>query len=54
MAPGIGTGRWLQRADKLKNPFYGSAMLDCGEELDAASAPPSAAIRPLPKWPHAG
>ena len=34
MAPGIGTGRWLQRAGPLRNPFYGSTMLDCGEELD--------------------
>jgi hypothetical protein len=33
MAPGIGTGRWLQRTGELKNPFYGSAMLDCGEEI---------------------
>ena len=33
MAPGIGTGRWLQRTAELKNPFYGSAMLECGDEL---------------------
>jgi multidrug efflux pump subunit AcrA (membrane-fusion protein) len=33
MAPGIGTGRWLQRSATLKNPFYGSAMLECGEEI---------------------
>lgn len=33
MAPGIGTGRWLQRSTVLKNPFYGSAMLECGEEI---------------------
>jgi Cu(I)/Ag(I) efflux system membrane fusion protein len=33
MAPGIGTGRWLQRSGELKNPFYGSAMLECGEEI---------------------
>ncbi len=33
MAPGIGTGRWLQRSGELKNPFYGSAMPECGEEL---------------------
>lgn len=43
MAPGIGTGRWLQRSGVLKNPFYGSAMLECGEEIDAPSSPPSAA-----------
>jgi len=33
MAPGIGTGRWLQRSAELKNPFYGSAMLQCGDEI---------------------
>jgi len=33
MAPGIGTGRWLQRSDEIRNPFYGSAMPECGEEL---------------------
>lgn len=33
MAPGIGRGRWLQRAADVHNPFYGSAMPDCGEEL---------------------
>lgn len=42
MAPGIGIGRWLQRSGELKNPFYGSAMLECGEEIDAPSVPPSA------------
>ena len=34
MAPGIGTGRWLQRSGEIKNPFYGSAMLECGEEIN--------------------
>jgi Cu(I)/Ag(I) efflux system membrane fusion protein len=38
MAPGIGTGRWLQRSGALKNPFYGSAMPDCGEEVDPEPA----------------
>jgi RND family efflux transporter MFP subunit len=33
MAPGIGRGRWLQHAGGVHNPFYGSAMPDCGEEL---------------------
>ncbi len=37
MAPGIGTGRWLQRSGALKNPFYGSSMLECGDEIDAPS-----------------
>ena len=46
MAPGIGTGRWLQRAGEIKNPFYGAAMPDCGEEVDASPAPekPSAGL----------
>lgn len=34
MAPEIGTGRWLQREAGAKNPFFGSAMLKCGVELD--------------------
>ncbi len=33
MAPVLGKGRWLQRTQPLKNPFFGSAMADCGEEL---------------------
>jgi hypothetical protein len=33
MAPGIGTGRWMQRSGELKNPFYGSSMLRCGDEI---------------------
>ena len=43
MAPGIGTGRWLQRTGEIKNPFYGAAMLECGDEIDAPPAPSSAA-----------
>lgn len=38
MAPKIGEGRWLQRDGDLKNPFFGSGMLTCGDELDAAPA----------------
>ncbi|MFZ5494292.1 MAG: efflux RND transporter periplasmic adaptor subunit [Verrucomicrobiota bacterium] len=38
MAPEIGEGRWLQRDGELKNPFFGSGMLGCGDELDAAPA----------------
>ncbi|RXK54403.1 DUF3347 domain-containing protein [Oleiharenicola lentus] len=34
MAPEIGTGRWLQQEAGAKNPFFGSAMLKCGVELD--------------------
>ncbi len=33
MAPVVIKGRWLQRAGELRNPFYGSSMLSCGEEL---------------------
>ena len=33
MAPVLGKGRWVQRSQPLKNPFYGSAMPDCGEEI---------------------
>ena len=46
MAPGIGTGRWLQRSGEIKNPFYGKAMPDCGEEVDASpgAGTPSASL----------
>ncbi len=30
---GIGKGRWLQHTAGTQNPFYGSAMPTCGEEL---------------------
>lgn len=33
MAPAVGKGRWMQRTAELKNPFFGRAMLTCGEEL---------------------
>ncbi|MCF7689550.1 MAG: efflux RND transporter periplasmic adaptor subunit [Cephaloticoccus sp.] len=33
MAPQVGTGRWLQREAELRNPFFGSDMLTCGEEI---------------------
>jgi Cu(I)/Ag(I) efflux system membrane fusion protein len=33
MSPVLGTGRWLQRDSDIKNPFFGSAMLTCGEEV---------------------
>jgi Cu(I)/Ag(I) efflux system membrane fusion protein len=33
MAPVLGTGRWLARTEQVRNPFFGSAMLECGEEL---------------------
>ena len=33
MAPVLGTGRWLSRGPDVRNPFFGSSMPDCGEEL---------------------
>lgn len=33
MTPVLGTGRWLQTTAALRNPFFGSAMLTCGEEI---------------------
>ncbi len=33
MSPVLHQGRWLQRSAPLKNPFFGSAMSDCGEEI---------------------
>ena len=33
MAPVLGTGRWLSRDTQVRNPFFGSAMLECGDEL---------------------
>jgi membrane fusion protein, copper/silver efflux system len=33
MAPVLKKGRWVQKTDKLRNPFFGSAMLTCGSEL---------------------
>jgi membrane fusion protein, copper/silver efflux system len=33
MAPATGKARWLQRDASLKNPFFGSTMIDCGSEL---------------------
>lgn len=34
MTPVLGTGRWVQRDDDLKNPFFGAAMLTCGEAVE--------------------
>ncbi len=34
MSPVLGKGRWLQRAPGTKNPFFGSRMLKCGDELE--------------------
>jgi Cu(I)/Ag(I) efflux system membrane fusion protein len=34
MTPVLGTGRWLSRSAELRNPFFGSAMLQCGDEIE--------------------
>jgi Cu(I)/Ag(I) efflux system membrane fusion protein len=34
MTPILGTARWLSRSNQLRNPFFGSAMLECGEEVE--------------------
>ncbi len=33
MSPVLKKGRWVQLSQPLKNPFYGSAMADCGDEV---------------------
>lgn len=33
MTPVLGRGRWLSRTGELRNPFFGSAMPECGEEV---------------------
>ena len=33
MTPILGTARWLSKSNQLRNPFFGSAMLECGEEV---------------------
>jgi Cu(I)/Ag(I) efflux system membrane fusion protein len=33
MTPVLGKGRWVQRSQPARNPFFGSAMADCGTEL---------------------
>lgn len=33
MSPVSHTGRWVQRGEPLKNPFFGATMADCGEEV---------------------
>ncbi len=34
MSPVLGTGRWVQRDDELRNPFFGEMMLTCGSLLE--------------------
>lgn len=42
MSPQLGAGRWLQRGATAANPFFGSAMPLCGDELDVAPPAPPA------------
>lgn len=48
MAPQGGKARWIQLDAKKKNPFYGSEMPTCGEEITSPSAatPPTAYALP--------
>ena len=34
MSPVLGHGRWLQRGGEMRNPFFGSAMPDCGSAVE--------------------
>jgi Cu(I)/Ag(I) efflux system membrane fusion protein len=33
MSPVLHKGRWVQRTTPIRNPFFGSSMPDCGEEI---------------------
>ncbi|MGB7550592.1 MAG: hypothetical protein WBM15_03400, partial [Chromatiaceae bacterium] len=33
MSPVLGTARWPSRTHQLRNPFFGPAMLSCGDEV---------------------
>jgi Cu(I)/Ag(I) efflux system membrane fusion protein len=48
MSPVLGKGRWLQRAAGTRNPFYGSGMPRCGDEIAA----PAPADKPAVGAPH--
>lgn len=62
MAPEIGVGRWLQTDSVARNPFFGSAMLQCGTELDRPESaralppghPPIGHLSPAEKARFAG
>ena len=41
MAPEIGTARWLQRESGTQNPFFGTKMPGCGDEIESAVAAPA-------------
>jgi multidrug efflux pump subunit AcrA (membrane-fusion protein) len=48
MAPETGKARWLQRDAGTKNPFFGTEMPKCGDEIAGPAAPtkPSAFVLP--------
>jgi hypothetical protein len=37
MCPMKDSGTWAQRSDKIENPYFGKAMLNCGTEIKTAS-----------------
>ena len=39
MAPVAGKERWLQRGPGVRNPFFGSEMPACGDDITDVSAP---------------
>ena len=48
MAPQGGKARWIQLDAKMKNPFYGSEMPACGEEVTSPSATTAPSASALP------
>jgi hypothetical protein len=36
MCPMKDSGTWAQRSDKIENPYFGKAMLNCGTEIQAS------------------
>lgn len=42
MSPVLGKARWLQRDAGTRNPFFGSRMPSCGDEIDGPTAMPEA------------
>lgn len=43
MAPVSGRANWLQREPGTMNPFFGSEMPSCGDQIDGPDGPPTAA-----------
>lgn len=55
MAPATGKARWLQRKGEIQNPFFGTRMPDCGEEITDTASPtaPTAMFAPAGDHTHA-